>query len=255
MSRNFLRSLAGLVALLAGCGTDRTAGGTGVGNPVVPVAFTLRGVSSGTGGAARSLADTAGTVFRAQVMIAWVQRIRIHLPDGVGCPESGSGGDSCASGETDRSSGVAYDLATGQVLSSFSDFALPSGSYRKVEVKLGPPGSKDAAVACLGDASVCLEGEMVRAGVHRPFRLVLPVDQEIAFESASGIDVLHPGAILSAVLGLGSWLRGQDIGACLDSGKLPSGTDTLVLDSNYPCGNLENDVKDRMLHSTGLQGH
>jgi len=246
-----------------GCGQDRVAGGTGAGNPDASIALRILATTK-TVAAARTalvpvdtglvLRDSGGLEFRPNRVRAWVDRIEVDLPGNAQCPDS-KGSDSCEVGTLWRDQGRVWDLVRGVPDSLQTPFLLPSGTYRTLRIRFDKPGGSDVSKSdCLSGRSFCLEGTFLRLGVVRPFRLQVALQQKLVFADSTGISIAPGSSRLSALLGIGKWLSSLDVGNCLDGGSLPAGTDTLVIDRDFPCGNFEDGLNMQFGQSQDLQG-
>jgi hypothetical protein len=132
---------------------------------------------------------------------------------------------------------------------------LPRGTYTRMAVRIAraTTGENEDGIPEIEDRSIMVAGTMLRGTMERPFRLDLRTEQLLEFRSSRGLKVGTAGNIrFEATLDPRNWLSALDIGKCLDSGALPDGIDTLVLDASYPCGDLETSSSEEARSSTGL---
>lgn len=256
--------------LLIGCSDDHLAGGTGAGNPgTVQIGVTMTARTSGPStmaGRIRAstdgilvMVDSGGARFGIERMLASCDRIEIALPDGMACPAPDKmGGMSCGNGFLAKDSSVIFDLLDTNSASGGLRIAVPPGIYSHVALHLAraKSGSDDEGEsdADIEGGTIAIAGTMTRNGVQRPFRMELRSEQTLDFKHPSGIAV-GPGIPVrfAASVDPRGWMAGLDVGACIDSRMLPEGTDTLVLDASYPCGDLETESSEEARKSATLE--
>ncbi|HNY32603.1 MAG TPA: hypothetical protein PKO15_17090 [Fibrobacteria bacterium] len=261
-----LGSVAAL--LVMSCGDSRQAGGMGAGNPepikigVVLSATPKQGhmpspsaarIHSGVVDTLLLMRDSSGIEFQIHRMYASIDHIEIDIPTDRMCPENAEGDRDCQNGIMALDTAVAFDLLS-YPPSQGIWFILPQGKYSEVKIRLSPwlQGKVGTEPDALTGNSVLVEGIMSRLGVNRPFRLALRSSHTLEFKDTVGLDI---GAmkLLKARVNPHSWMDGVNVGRCLDAGLIPSGTDTLLLDSSYPCGNIDTPWLEDLTESTSLE--
>jgi hypothetical protein len=241
---------AACAAVLCGCLADRSAGGTGVGNPTKgSVTVALVAVDSATAAApkipgasakgaagqsgstlaaalARNLdgsfdiRDAAGTVFTVRSGYANVGRIKIALPQGMDCSDADE--TACESGEAKLEGPWVSDLLTGKWMPDPGSVRIPIGAYKRLLVRLEAQENAPAGVPDLGRHSLVFAGTFAYAGrPDRPFAIALDFDEDQRFESPSGFAVSEGSNSITIALDIARWLSGANLTACLDEGTLP----------------------------------
>lgn len=257
-----------LAAFLAGCLFDgRTAGATGVGNPVKgSVTVAMVAVDSAPAKAAAKssasvrnpdgsfdIRDAGGTVFTVRSGYANVGRIRIALPDSLDCSDDGV--NECASGQVTLRGPWVSDVMTGKWTPDPGAVRLPVGAYRRVEVRLESQEDHHPAGPELSNHSLVFGGTFAWQGrSDRPFTIALDFDEDIRFES-SGAFALDTGSnAITIALDIAAWLSQADITACLEEGSLPlDASGGFSFGKGGSCG-LEQDMKDAVKASGSVSG-
>lgn len=251
-----------LLLLLAACADNQLAGGAGAGNPDpvrVEIALAARLKAPAAGRAATVvttlfMTDSSGTRFVIERMLARCDRMEIALPDGASCPATGIFEGACVNGVIGKDTSIIFDLLD-TTNGAAVPLAVPPGLYTRASVHLSALDAQGTGEyeGELTDRTLSIVGTLWRGTTHRPYRLDLRREQTLDFRSTSGIHVPGAGSVrFRATLDPRGWLSGVDIGKCLDQGALPGGTDTLVLDENYPCGDLESESSDEARNSARL---
>jgi hypothetical protein len=254
---------AALAALLSGCILDRTAGGTGVGNPtkgsvtVAMVATDTAPAGKAAAGEAASktaatgrnpdgsftIRDAGGTAFTIKSGYANVGRIRIALPDSLDCNDADE--TDCESGEVKLPGPWVSDLMTGKWIPDPGSVSIPVGSYRSLDVRLEAQDKVVAGAPDLGKHSLVIGGTFAYAGrIDRPFRIALDFDEDARFESSSGFSVDSGENAITLALDIAQWMSTADLTACLDAGSLPlDALGGFSLEKGHGC-DLEQALKD-----------
>jgi hypothetical protein len=223
------------VACLSGCIADRTAGGTGVGNPAkgsVTVAMVAVDSAPAAKAAAKTAAlarnpdgsfdirDAGGSVFTVRTGYANVGRIKIALPDGIGCSEADE--TACESGEARIDGPWVSDLMTGKWLPDPGAVRIPAGAYKRLEVRLEAQQMAGAGAPDLGYHSLVFGGTFAWSGrADRPFTVALDFDEDERFESPTGFPVAEGSTSIIIALDIARWLSQANLTACLENGSLP----------------------------------
>lgn len=257
-----------LAACLTGCLVDRTAGGTGVGNPAkgsVTVAMVAEDpapvakATASSGTLARNpdgsfdIRDAGGSVFTVRTGFANVGRIRIALPDGIGCSEADE--TACESGEVRLDGPWVSDLMTGKWIPDPGSVRIPVGAYKRLEVRLEAQNKAAAGAPDLGRHSLVFGGTFAWSGrSDRPFAVALDFDEDERFESPAGFAVADGSTAITIALDIARWLSQADLTACLENGSLAldsAGGFSLGKDSG--CG-VGQELKDAIKASGTVRG-
>ncbi|MCE9625963.1 MAG: hypothetical protein K8R69_11030 [Deltaproteobacteria bacterium] len=186
-----------------------------------------------------------------------------------GTPDQGSGDAPAVNGGTEsEDAGDAEDkvvvdgpfiadLINGTTTPSLSNLLIPSGNYRRIEVKIDEAKAEDGTLAT-GDSllgnSLVATGSFEYQGATHSLKLALKFSESVRFENDGGIPVAETGANdVVVTLDENTWFRGINLTACLDSGDLAlEGDGSLVIDENTgegDCGDIENTIKDNIENS------
>ncbi len=254
--RRWLTLLAAMAGL-AGCLDDRMAGSTGVGNPTKgTVTVAMQAASGGilakrTATAPRNpdgsfdIRDAGGTVFTVKSCHANVGRIKLGLPQGVGCAEADE--TECDAGEVIIRGPFVADLMTGKWQPAPGPFKVPVGVYGRMDVRLESADEKQPGPdPDLADHSMIIKGVFAYQGKSdRSFSIALDFNEDATFPADSALQVSAGTNNLIVVLDIEKWLSGSDITGCLQDGSLALDTQgNLSVDKSKSCGTLDNDLKD-----------
>jgi len=271
---------ASLCILLSGCIVDRTAGGTGVGNPTkgsvtvamvaqdtVPVAKAAAQLVSGPKGNALGKAgamtrnpdgsfdirDAGGTVFTVRTGYANVGRIRIALPDGVDCTQADE--TACQSGEVSIDGPWVSDLMTGKWIPDPGTVRIPLGVYKRLEVRLESQDKVASGAPDLGRHSLVFGGTFNWSGrADRPFTVALDFDEDERFESPTGFAVAEGSTTITVSLDIARWLSQANLTACLENGSLAlDSAGGFAFEKDGGCG-IEQEMKDAIKASGTVSG-
>ena len=271
------RTYTGLViattALLLACagGGSDGAGGVSVGSsqknpednfPAHPVSFKWQFAPAAAAAAAyMPLADVAEPFV---VQAAWgnLRSIRLALPADVDCGEYGSWvtavanarAGSCALDETEAV--VQFDgpdevaLAAGTATTSFTDLALPIGTYRWIELRIDDADAstdhipEDASMVVLG-----LYGSSTTASV----RIEVGINREIRYETPGGFAIDATGGTSLVVnLDTDAWFAGISaaLGECLDESESYVAPDPIFIadgnDQALECDEVKEALKNNL---------
>ncbi len=235
--RGLLRPLCLLLAgaLLAHCGPEKLAGGSGAGNPPlaeVSLAFKANSLSDtqAPAGSPPASAKSSAAVIRnadgtftvrdssgAALVLASIDvqvgSIEFDLPDGLDCGKAP--GTDCDNGEVFLKGRFAMDLMTGKSTPDLEKIRLPEGLYKTVGLQLDGTGKEDSG----GQPNMVIRGMTDSAqGPIRRFALKLRLPDGLGFEKPDGFRIT--AATVNTVvirLAVDNWLHGVDLAACLDT--------------------------------------
>jgi len=247
---------------------DRTAGGTGVGNPtkgtvtVAMVALESAPVAKAAAKAAAmtrnpdgsfDIRDAGGSVFTVKTGYANVGRIRIALPDGVDCSQADE--TACESGEATIDGPWVSDLMTGKWIPDPGTVRMPLGVYKRLEVRLESQDKVAAGAPDLGRHSLVFGGTFSWSGrADRPFTVALDFDEDERFESPAGFAVAEGSTTITVALDIARWLSQANLTACLENGSLPlDSTGGFAFEKDGGCG-VEQEMKDAVKASGTVSG-
>ncbi len=261
--------------LIAGCLSERTAGSTGVGNPVqgsvtvallaeepaAPAAKAGARAFSGrqTGNAVRNpdgsfdIRDLGGTLFTVRTGFANVGRIKFALPAGLDCTDADE--SPCEANEVSIEGPWVADLMAGSWAPEFEPLRLPVGDYRRLDVRLEGREDDQPGGIGLDRHSLVFGGTFAYAGrADRPFSIALDFDEDARFESDTAFTVA-PGVNQAIVsLDIALWLSRADLTSCLEEGDLPLDAEGgFALDRDSHC-DLEQELKEAIKNSGRLRG-
>jgi len=215
--------------------------------------------------------DRDGKSFALETVRAGVERIEIHLPDGVGCAGlpglvDGSTGDSephtsvCAGGDdTIRLNGPwVVDLSSGAATPAIPAVSVPAGSYRRIDVRFAPVDPRDGAV---GDDDPLADETLVATGTAslddgvQPFRLALAFHEDARFDADEGVSLaLDQTTDVLLELDPSAWFATIPLAECAEDGDLEVVDGVLVLsDGGGSCSAVEGAIKDAIKASGELR--
>lgn len=188
-----------------------------------------------------------------------------EVGDDDGTPDQGSGdepgededGDDNEADEEDKvvvAGPFIADLIQGTSTPSLTALLIPSGLYTRIDVRIEESKAEDGLLAAddpLLGRSLYARGSFEYQGATHELRLRLKFNEDVRFESKTGIEVAETAAN-DVVLSLdeNAWFKGVNLTACLDEGNLTLEADgSLVIDEDSgedECGDIENVIKDNI---------
>ncbi len=262
-------SLLGVFASLwlSACIGERVAGGTGVGNPTKGSVTVSMQAASGTEALAKrgatqprnpdgsfSVTDAGGTVFTIRSGYANIGKVKLKLPDGLGC--SSADETACQADEVEITGPFVADLMSGAWQPDPGVFRIPVGDYKSIQVRLeAPENDSQPSYPGLAGHSMIIKGEFAYAGKSgRTFSLALDFNEDARFESTAGVGVSAQGLNkLIVLLNVDQWLGQADITKCLDDGSILLDTlGNLAMDQDNACLGLESSIKEAVKASGSI---
>ncbi len=182
-----------------------------------------------------------------------------------GTPDQGSGEEPGENDDGDDNDGddedkvvvegpFIADLIQGTSTPSLTTLLIPSGLYTRIDVRIEESKAEDGLLAAddpLLGRSLYARGSFEYQGAAHELRLRLKFNEDVRFESKTGIEVAETAAN-DVVLSLdeNAWFKGVNLTACLDEGDLTLEADgSLVIDEDSgdgECGDIENVIKDNI---------
>ncbi len=221
--------------------------------------------------AALVVADSGGTGFDLDQAWIAIEKVEVHLPDGVSCDSLDitlpPGAECEVEIEVDEGDEIQfngpfyYNLLSGEATPDLSSVILPSGLVKRVDLKLDDPDEGIVLPSGVPDElkehSVFFAGALMLDAGDTDFIMLLDDDKEIRFESATGATISEALDVneLLLTLDIGQWLQGVDIQSCVDSGDILSIDGTLVISKDTTeneCGNIDDIIADNIEDSTDL---
>lgn len=150
-----------------------------------------------------------------------------------------------------------FDLLTGTSTPDLTDLSIPSGTYRRIEVKIDDLDEESTAVETghplLGNSMV-LEGTHTEGESAREFRVILKFNEKVRFQKSGGFTINESSTVNDLVVSFSasSWFSNIDIGACLDSGRASQDNDGVYVINNDTSGDeceFKDDLKRNIKNS------
>ncbi|MEW6775094.1 MAG: hypothetical protein AB1405_02265 [Bdellovibrionota bacterium] len=203
------------------------------------------------------------TVFNFEGIRVHVLQIEFQLPSGTNC---GDYADypfappvSCIGTQVQVEGPLVADLVTGETVPALSEFNIPSGTYRRVDLRIKPA---DEGTPEPGDP---LEGNSIHAAGNfefalepKTFEFALAFVDNIKFEDDDGIQITadeFEHVLLD--MDVAQWFSSLPITQCIiDEELVFDENDRLVIEDasepSSPCKNIENELKQAIKDSGKL---
>lgn len=122
-----------------------------------------------------------------------------------------------------------YNMLTGLSSPDFSETVIPSGTYRRIELRFTNTTLVEASDS-LFDHAMVIGGTYDDGASIRSFLISIKFNEWLRFENEAGIEITESADINAIVveLDVNNWFNGVDLGACFDSGR-PDVSDDGVL--------------------------
>ena len=210
-----------------------------------------------------------------------VDEIKLKAPEGISCAEMSFVDQTGVSCETESSDSLAstnesssddsnsheseseikikgpfvFDLITGESTPSLSEFKIPSGMFKEIQIKLKKAQVSDGILAVDDEL---IDNTLVAAGtftdlssVSHSFSLKLSFSEELKIEQTAGISVKE--GLLNAItinMNVTNWFSGLDLQQCIADNDYSLDGDSFVIDEHHSgsgrCSDIENTVKENI---------
>jgi len=178
-----------------------------------------------------------------------VEKLEFDLPSLVDCEALGLGGTvSCADSDRARVDGpFEVDLVNASLSPELDDMTLPAITFDRIDATFATM-DEDLA-SSLDDPmigkTIIASGEFSHDGSDYTFQVDLAFDDEIPFESASGLE-LEDNSILKMLFNVRYWFADASISDCIENGDLEIVDEHLQITDDCPgvLGDIEAAIKD-----------
>ncbi len=250
----FADSCGGDGGIKTGNGLDVTIEAVSTYEPAPAASAKAAGVR---GEAAPSLPapDANGTVFNFDEIRLHLDRIEFQLPSGTNCADYEGypfvPPVSCTGNQVRVDGSVIADLVTGETTPALGELNIPSGTYRRVDVRIKPGDS-------LEGNSIQAAGGFDYEGIASTFNFALAFTDNVKFEDDDGIEITADDfehVLLD--MDVAQWLSNLPITQCINDGELViDGDNHLVIEDasepSSPCNGIENELKQAIKDSGQL---
>ncbi|MEZ4404458.1 MAG: hypothetical protein R3B06_30845 [Kofleriaceae bacterium] len=249
-ARHTIFAIASAALAGVGCSDGSTAGvavsaltGPGAGSPVAT--------------------DAQGTAFTMSQGLLHLRHIELDLPAGTACADLADQltGATCHDADNPgdeakiRIDGpFAVDMVAGTSTPSLAAVAIPTGSYRRIDLRVDDGRPDEGVVAPgspLDDNALAVIATFDHAGAPATLDLRLNFDEDIRIEQPGGVAVAA-GEDLIARFAASNWLAGVDLGACVATLTATDGRYVVDDRNDGACAGIEDTVKRAMKDSGDL---
>jgi len=257
---NFTRLPIFLVCITAGCSGTSTGNGLGTstGNGLTSVSMTMQNSQSLTETESITVLDEADAAFTFTAAKVGVRDIDFHLQEGLSCADVALELEEPVVCDEDKiriEGPFVVDLFSGEATPSLAGLTIPTGAYRRVDVRFDDARSDWGLLESddpLLNNSFLLEGQIESTGDS--FRITIDVNVEARYLNEQA-QLLSQEAAESVFLNLdpSSWFSALPISQCILDGEFDQLDDLILIqDSGSNCQEIENALKQVIRDSGSL---
>ena len=226
------------------------------------VHISLTGVSNQVAAKSLDASDAEGAPVLIDSAFANVRHIQLDIPeDSEGCVEEELEAPVlCESGKVVVEGPFVFDLMTGASTPSLDEVTLPSGTYKRIDVRLDDAEPSDGLVEeddAMAELSLLVRGAVDVDGDLVEFGLALQFNEDARFEEQGGI-LVEGDSTLPLSLNVAEWFDGVDLAACIASDEIEPGDNGVYwIDedvSGGDCSDVERDLKENIKESGQIDG-
>ena len=180
---------------------------------------------------------------------AVLRDIELDLPDGETCaalpPDAVVAPVRCSEDKLHVDGPFVVDLVARTSSPSLDDIVLPSGTYRRLDMRFEPDGS---------DVSLSVAGTIAVDGAEHELTIELPIREDARFESPGGV-VVDGSTSLLAHIDLDVVFAQVPLKECLDDGDLDVIDGAVHVTDRSDCGEVRNAIEEALKESWDLDEH
>lgn len=234
------------LGLFMGCGDS-----TGVDSSLGKATFTMKAHALRR---SLTMTDESGTSFIITEAMVNIRHIEFELSDNDSVNDSDT-----LENSTKISGPFVVDLISGVAMPAIDEIELPVGLYKRIDVRLDDVKDSDGIIDStddLNDNTLIVKGTFDYDGnSERPFEIRLKLNEDVRFESATGIEISSVGVTdILLNLKVSEWLETTDITDALnkDEISLENNGSLVLTDESAGSSDLENTIKETIKNKYDL---